>query len=153
MKLSFLFIFALVLVAGCEDISDTIHNYVPNKPEPSVHVFNADPRRTYAAAKTALEQIGFHYVSGGPATGRLYAISDVSAGDSQGSSHQYTLTATFHALIDGSGTDVTLNLTEVIEADTQKHQGMGTEAGLKDTALVNIYYRAIAQNLGLTYER
>jgi len=30
---------------------------------------------------------------------------------------------------------------------------MGTEAGLKDTALVNIYYRAIAQNLGLSYTR
>jgi len=153
MKLSFLFIFSLVFVAGCEDISDTIHNYVPDKPQASVHVFNADPRKTYAAAKAALEQIGFHYVSGGPATGRLYAISDVSAGDSQGSSHQFTLTANFHALIDGSGTSVTLNLTEVIEADTQKHQGMGTEAGLKDTALVNIYYRAIAQNLGLSYTR
>jgi len=153
MKLPLLLICILACVAGCEEISDTVHNYIPNKPEASVHVFNADPRKTYAAAKTALEQIGFHYVSGGPATGRLYAISDVSAGDSQGSSHQFTITANFHALIDGSGTSVTLNLTEVIEADTQKHQGMGTEAGLKDTALVNIYYRAIAHNLGLSYTR
>jgi opacity protein-like surface antigen len=153
MKLPLLLICILVCVAGCEEISDTLHSYIPNKPEASVHVFNADPRKTYAAAKTALEQIGFHYVSGGPATGRLYAMSDVSAGDSQGSTHQFTLNATFRGLIDGSGTNVTLNFTEVIEADTQRHQGMGTEAGLKDTALVNIYYRAIAHNLGLTYIR
>jgi hypothetical protein len=139
----------IILTAGCEDISDTLHNYIPAKPAAIIHFFKSDERTTYAASKTALSDIGFHYVSGGPAVGRLYAISDVTAGDTQGSSHQYTLTAHFHALIDGSGTDVSLDLTEVIEADTLRHQGMGTESGLNDTALAKIYFRAIEQNLGI----
>jgi hypothetical protein len=148
-SISSLFLLALLgLIAGCEDISDTLRNYIPNKPSPVVRIFKADSRTTYAAAKNALSQISFHYVSGGPAVGHLYAISDVTAGDTQGSSHQFTLKADFHNLIDGSGTEVSLNLTEVIEADTQRHQGMGTESGLNDTALAKIYFRAIEQSLG-----
>jgi hypothetical protein len=94
--------------------------------------------------------MGYRMTGGGPAEGRLTAISEVAAGDWPGSSHQYTLQAEFHPTLDASGTDVSVRMTEVIESDSTNHQGQGTETPLKDTPLVESFFHGIQKNLGPT---
>ena len=49
--------------------------------------------------------------------------------------------------LDGTGTVVTVQLTEIIEQDSENHLGMGTEAPLRDTALAEVFFRKIQENL------
>jgi hypothetical protein len=137
-----------LLLAGCADLADTVKDTLPNEGPPLLRTFPAEPRATYAAARAALDQIGFKFTHGGPAQGELRAVSEISPGDSPGSSHQFTLRAEFHPALDGSGTEVSLRLTEIVEADSTNHPGMGTETPLKDTAVAEVFFRTLQQNLG-----
>ena len=136
-----------VFLAGCEDVTDSMKDTLPGQGAPTVRTFPAEPRATFAAARAALEPMGFRFTHGGPAQGELRATSEISPGDVPGSSHQFTLRAEFHPTLDGSGTDVSVRLTEIIEADSTNHPGMGTETPLKDTALAEVFFRGIQQGL------
>ena len=136
-----------MLLAGCEDMPETLRNRLPGGAPPRVHTFAAEPKTTFAAARAALDKMGYHVTRGGPAEGRMTAMSEVSAGDWPGSSHQFTLQAEFHPTLDASGTEVSVRMTEVIEADSANHQGQGTEAPLQDTPLVEAFFHGIERNL------
>jgi len=136
------------LLAGCEDMPESLRNRMPGGAPARVQTFPAEPKATFAAAKTALDQMGYRMTGGGPAEGRLTAISEISAGDWPGSSHQFTLRAEFHPALDASGTEVSVRMTEVVESDSANHQGQGTEAPLQDTPLVEAFFHAIQKNLG-----
>jgi hypothetical protein len=138
-----------VLLAGCEQVPESIRERVPGggAAQPRVQVFQADPKATFAAAKAALDQMGYKFTGGGPAQGRMEAMSEISPGDWPGSSHQFSLHADFRPAPDGPGTQVTVRMTEVIEADSTNHPGQGTENALTDTPLVDVFFHAIQQNL------
>jgi len=135
------------LLAGCESMPDSLRDKLPGGAPPQVRTFPADPRTTFNAARTALNQISYRFTGGGPAQGRMTAMSEVSPGDWPGSSHQFTLQAEFHQTLDASGTEVSVRMTEVIEADSTNHPGQGTEAPLRDTPLVEVFFHGIQQNL------
>jgi hypothetical protein len=140
---------AALAVAGCEDVEDAVRSGLPLATEPHVQTFPADPRATYEAARKAVDGMGYTFVRGGPAQGRLEAMSAVVAGDASGSSQQFTLRAEFRGTLDGTGTEVSVRMTEVLEEDSELHAGQGTETPLRDTALYEVFFRRIRQALGL----
>jgi hypothetical protein len=137
-----------IVLAGCEDVADTVRTGLPLGGVPSqVRTFSGNPREAFAAARAALNQLDFRFVRGGPAQGELEAISTVGPGDNPGSSHQFTLRAQFHATLDGNGTEVSVQMTEIVEEDSEHRQGQGTETALRDTALYETFFNLLKQQL------
>jgi hypothetical protein len=132
-----------LLLSGC-NVVDSVHDRVAAENAPRVQVFAADPRTTYAAAHAALDPLGFHFTHGGPAEGRMDALSAVMPGDPGENAQQISLHAEFHST-DG-GTEVKVNLKEIIEDDSA-HLGMATTTHLRDTPLYEVFFHAIQQNL------
>ena len=129
------------LFSGCGEFADTVRNgELLGEMPPRVRTFSADPRATYAAARSAIAQMNFRFTHGGPSQGELRAVSSVMAGDNPGSAHQYTLRAQFHPTLDGNGTEVSVRMTEVLEADSERHEGQGTETPLRDTSLPEVFF-------------
>ena len=144
-------ILALLVLAGCEDVVDTVKGPMPfGAPDQrqTEHTFAADTHTTYEAAKAALRSMGLRYTHGGPAQGELDGISDVAGTDLPGSAHQYVLKAHLHPTLDGKGTIMDLEIMEVVEDDTLHHQGEGTESALRDPALYNAFFGYVQQQLG-----
>lgn len=142
----FCFVAAAAILTGCEDLATRVRNDVlPGEPAPQVRTFPADPRATFAAARAAVDQMGYRFTRGGPAQGHLEAISRISPGDTPGSAHQFSIKADFRPTLDGTGTEVSVRMSEIIEADSERHQGQGTEVPLRDTALCEVFLRNIQQ--------
>jgi hypothetical protein len=142
----FLAIAGVCALAGCEGVPDTMREGLGLEVPPHVRVFPATQKATYTAAKAALGSMGYRFVKGGPAQGLLEAISDVSAGESMTSAHQFKLKATFEPAAEG-GTEVNVKMTEVIEDDTEHQLGRATESPLTDTPLYEVFFRGIQQEL------
>jgi hypothetical protein len=137
---------AFMLCAGCDEIPDSLRDRIDGAEAPHVRVYAADQRTTYAAARAAVDELGFRFVKGGPATGELEALSALAPGDNQGSTQQFSLKATFSPTPDG-GTEASLWLKEVVEADSANRQGFATESPLRDTPLYETFFRAIQQGI------
>jgi hypothetical protein len=137
---------AALFCAGCDDIGDSLQDRVDPAIQPHVRVFAASQRATYEAARAALNQIGFRFLHGGPAEGKLEALSGLADGDVAGSTQQFSLKAEFAPAADG-GTEVRVRLSEFIEEDTEHHPGFTTESPLKDTPLYETFFRYIQQGL------
>ena len=67
---------------------------------PHVRVFAADARTTFAAAKGALAQMDYRFTHGGPAEGRMEALSPIASGG--GGADQFTLAADFRTVDGGT---------------------------------------------------
>jgi hypothetical protein len=138
---------SLLLCAGCDSIPDSVLDRIDGAEPPHVRIFAADQRTTYLGARAAIDQLGFRFVKGGPATGDLEALSVLVPGEAQGSTQQFSLKATFSPTPDG-GTEVDVWLKEVIEGDTENRQGFATESPLRDTPLYETFFRAVQQGIG-----
>jgi hypothetical protein len=140
---------ASALLAACDsdsDFSDSVHHALTEREAPRSRVFQADQKATYAAAKAALDQMGYKFVRGGPAEGRLEALSEISGGDEAGSSRQISLKARM-AYEPGTGTTVTVAFAEIIEENSSNQPGMATETPMRDTPLYEVFFRSIKQAL------
>jgi hypothetical protein len=151
MKAQLLFPLAVValFLSGCDSLSEAgadVRGKFAARDQPRMHVFNAEPRETYAAAVKALEGIGFRFTRGGPAQGRLEGVSGLVAGKSLAMTQQITLKATFEVAPEG-GTSVGLHLYEVIENDADKSQGQGIASPMRDTPLYESFFREIQAQL------
>jgi hypothetical protein len=135
-------------LAGCESSGDfgSSVSHLVNRGEPKTRVFKADQKTTYEAAKAALGTIDYHFTHGGPAQGKLEAMSDVMGGDTPGSSRQVSLKVTLNPTLDGQ-TEVGILFSEVVEADSSNQPGMATETPMADTPLYEVYFRALQQKL------
>jgi len=136
---------SIALFSGCEAISnaaDTVREKLAARDEPRTSDYAAPPRVTYEAVRTAADQMGFRFLRGGPAQGQLDAISGVSAGDVPNSAHQISMKVRLHATDDG-GTEVTVLMKEIIEADSANHAGTATETPLRDTPLYDTFLRNV----------
>jgi hypothetical protein len=136
-----------MLCAGCDEIPDSLRDRIDGAEAPHVRVYAADQRTTYLAARAAVDQLGFRFVRGGPAAGELEALSDITPGDAQGSTQQFSLKARFSPTLDG-GTEVSIWLKEVVEGDSANRPGFATESPLRDTPLYETFLRAIQQGIG-----
>ena len=138
---------AALLLAGCESTVDDVRGRLTGEGPSTTRTIAAAEPAAYAAARAALGQMNFRFTHGGQKQGLIEAVSEVGPGDDPGSAHQYTLKARLEPDLDGTGTVVTVQLTEIIEQDSERHQGMGTEAPLRDTALAEVFFRDLQQHL------
>jgi hypothetical protein len=93
--------------------------------------------------------MGYRITRGGPAQGELEAISRVGSGETLRSARQLVMKVTLQPTLDGQGTNVSLRLTEIIEADSSNRAGQATETPLRDTAQHDVFFRRVGQALGV----
>lgn len=148
MKFSPLF-FCLIcfFLAGCDSMPENISTPFA-RPQPKSRVFAADERTTFAAAHAALADIGFGYARGGPAQGRLEAMSGLQAGGAAAltSTRQLQLEADFSSA-PGGGTQVDVVVHELVEEDSRQSPGLGTSKVLRDSPVYDEFLRAIERRL------
>ena len=153
MKILPLFLGLLMLaLSGCEslsDMKDSVKETLASHDQPRTRIFAVDPRATYDAVRTAVDQMDYRFVRGGPAQGQLEAISNVDFSESMHSSRQITLKARLAPAADG-GTEVSLWLHEILEDNSSQNAGMATETPLRDTALYEAFFRNVQQALALS---
>jgi hypothetical protein len=142
------FCLSCLLLAGCDSVSEQIRApFAP--PQPKSHVFAADQRTTYAAARAALADIGFGFTHGGPAQGVLEGLSSVQTEGEDASlsgARQLQLEARFSPAADG-GTQVDVVMHELVQSDMNRDPGMGTSTLLRDSPACEEFFNAIARRL------
>ncbi len=137
------------LSSGCDTISDagqSVRESFGSPGEPRTRVFQADMRATYDAARTAIAQMNFRFLSGGPAQGKIEAVSPVSTNDSLRSSQQYALSIRISTTLDG-GSEVSLVVKEILEADSSSRAGQATSTPIQDTPLYEVFFRSVQEAL------
>jgi hypothetical protein len=141
---------AALAVCGCESLSDatsTVREKFSTRVDSRAKAFAAPPRVAYEAVRAAAAQMGYRIIRGGAAQGELEAVSGVGEGDTSRSARQLAMKVHLHATLDGQGTDVTIRLTEIIEADSANHAGMATETPLRDTPQYEVFFRDVQHAL------
>lgn len=139
----------IVLVAGCESMSDatrSVRDRLAAREPVRAQTYPADARATYDAVRAAATQMGYRFVRGGPAQGEFEAVSAVSAGDRIGSSRQLALAVKLQPAPEG-GTNVTIRITEVLEADSSNRAGQATQTPLRDTPQHEVFLRRVGEAL------
>jgi hypothetical protein len=138
---------AALFLAGCEsDSSDIMHTVLDAREAPKSRVFQADTRAVYEAVRAAADQMGYRIVHGGPAEGRLEALSGISGGDDAGSARQLSLKVRISPA-EESGSEVTVSFTEIIEETSAGLPAMATQTPLRDTPLYEVFFRNVQQAL------
>lgn len=139
---------AAALLAGCEsdDFSDSLHSVLGAREAPRSRVFAADQKSVFTAAKAAVDQMGYRFIRGGPAEGRIDALSGISGGDDAASSRQISMKVRLDYAAD-SGTTVTVSFSEILEAESSNQPGMATETPMRDTPLYEVFFRNLQQAL------
>jgi hypothetical protein len=135
-------------LAGCDSpVGDTVQSALSPRESPRTRVFQADGKATYVAAKAAAEELGYHFVKGGPAQGELVEMSDVSTGDESTGSRQLSLKVTLTPS-DPSGTSVEASFEEILESSSNgASPSLATETPLKDTPLYEVFFRNLGKDL------
>lgn len=142
-------VFALGL-SGCESIADAttaVRGKIAERAEPHTKVVAAPPRLAYEAVRSATAQMGYRFVRGGPAQGEFDAISARSADDLGRGSRQFSMKVRLQGTLDGKGTEVSVLITEILEADATHRAGQATEAPLRDTPQYEVFFRGVEQAL------
>ena len=151
MKRHFASIFAPILLlaalglAGCDSMPGEVHGRLGPAPE-TTRTFQADPRSVYDAARVALARMEFRVTGGGPAQGRIEAVSGLSKKDSLQGTRQISMSFRIIALSEG-GSEVSVTLKEVIEEDSTDRPGFATETPLRDTPYYEVFFGGVAQAL------
>jgi hypothetical protein len=137
-------------LCGCgSTIGDRVQSALSPREAPRSRAFQAEGRAAYDAAKAAAEEMGYHYVRGGPAEGELDELSEISGGDDSGSSRQIALKVRLSPA-DPSGTMVEVSLEEILESSQNgAAPGLATETPLRDTPLYEVFFRSLGQHLAM----
>jgi hypothetical protein len=141
---------ACTLGVGCESVSDAttaVRSRIAAREAPEVRTFQATSRATYDAVRTAATQMGYRFVRGGPAQGEFEAVSGVRAGETHGSARQLAMKVRLENSLEG-GTQVSIKITEIIEADSSNRAGQATETPLRDTPQYEVFFRRVGEALG-----
>lgn len=135
---------ALVL-SSCDTMSDGTHGRL-GPPPAKTRTFEAGPRAVYDAARVALDQMSFRVTGGGPAQGRIEAVSGLSTNDSLRGTRQISISIRITPSNDG-GSEVSAELKEAIEEDSDRRQGFATETSLRDTPYYEVFFNYVGQAL------
>ena len=145
-----LLVVALLGVAGCESVSNAtgaVRSRIAARETPHVKTFAATSRATYDAVRAAATQMGYRFVRGGPAQGEFEAVSNVRPGETHGSARQLSMKVRLENSLEG-GTQVSVKITEIIEADSSNRAGQATETPLRDTPQYEVFFRRVGEALG-----
>ena len=149
LALAFAAILAALSLSGCESLSDaalSVREKISARESPHTKVYAAAPRATYEAVRVAAEQMGYRFLRGGPAQGEFDAVNGLAADDSLRGTRQIAMKVRLRATLDG-GTELSVTLDEIIEADSRGRPGQGTSAPLRDTPQYDVLLRRVQQAL------
>lgn len=146
MRILFISCLALgaVALAGCDSLGGSGGRLGP-APAKS-RTFQADPRAVYEAARVSLAKMEFRVTGGGPAQGRITAVSGLSTSDSLRGTRQISIAVRIAPTGDGSS-DVSAELKEAIEEDSERKPGFATETPLRDTPYYEVFFNGLGQAL------
>ncbi|MBL9208948.1 MAG: hypothetical protein JNL92_00685 [Opitutaceae bacterium] len=139
-------------LAGCESVSDAtsaVRERMAARDQPHVKTFGAAPRATYDAVRAAATDMGYRFIRGGPAQGEFEAISGLRSGETIGTARQISMKVALRPTLDGKGTDVSVWLKEIIEADSSNRAGQATETPLRDTPQYDVFFLRVGRILGV----
>ena len=135
-------------LAGCESVRDatsSVRERIAARTAPRTHLYTAESRIVYAATRSALDEMGYRFLRGGPAQGEIDAVSDLSTDNSLRMTRQISMKIRLVTVPDG--TEARVTLTEVVEDDFNKGAGHGTESPLRDTPLYEVLFHHIEKAL------
>jgi hypothetical protein len=140
----------VIFFAGCASEVEDVREQVTGDYPVQTQTFPAAEPATFAAAKAALKDMDFRFTHGGVHQGEVDGASEITPGDEVGSSQQFTIKAHLEATLDGKGTDVTVQMTRVVEPDSQGHPGRGVESPLRDTSLYQVFFSNLQRELAVS---
>ena len=146
----FLGLIVLLVLAGCESFTDAASNLrekFERREAAQTKTFATHSRATYDAVRAAAAQMGYRFVRGGPAQGEFEGLSGVAPGEVNRSARQFAMKVQLRPTLDEKGTEVTVRLTEIVEADSSNRAGMATEAPLRDTPQYQVFFRQVQATL------
>jgi hypothetical protein len=138
-------ILAGLALGGCESLPGQSGGRPGPAPE-KTRTYQAEPRTVYDAALASLAQMEFHVTGGGPAQGKIKAVSRLSSDVNLQTTRQITMSVQITASGDGNCV-VEVELKEAIEEDAGSRLGYATETPLRDTPYYEVFFNGIAQAL------
>jgi hypothetical protein len=142
-------ILVTVVLMGCESFSDAasgVRERIAGRDSARVQTFAAGQRETYEAVRLSAQQMGYRFIRGGAAQGEFEGLSGVASGDRTGTARQLSMKVKLERSTEG-GTQLTVRITEILEADSSNRAGMATETPLRDTPQYDVFLRRVQQAL------
>ncbi|HTX64748.1 MAG TPA: hypothetical protein VMD31_03180 [Opitutaceae bacterium] len=136
------------LLAGCESIHsmrDSVKERIVGAP-PHVRVVNGDEKQVFAAAKLAMNKLGYDFVRGGPAQGLLEGLSRIDSGATFRSSRQRSITINLQPGSEGM-VEVQVWIKEIEESDFDRASNPATEVPLRDPAAFDVFFETLQQEM------
>src|SRR5258708_8387399 len=133
---------ALLVLSGCESVSESVSSSLTSQSLhggfiavlPKTHEITTDVRSAYAAALDTAKAIGYHFIGGGPAQGRLELLSQVEQSAALKSAQQVALSLKFSDLGNGQ-TQVSLLVMRIDETEMGSSAPLKTETQLRDSPI------------------
>jgi hypothetical protein len=135
---------AVGLSAGCASFESVKDRFTPAPPQ--TRVVQGEPRQVYDAARLAMEKLGYTFVGGGPAQGRLDGLSSIATGGSFGSAQQRSISIHVRPAEAGS-VEVQVLIKETVESNADRSSGAATERSLRDPAAYGTFFVELARQL------
>ena len=136
-------ILTALAMAGCSAPGETYGR--PGLAPETSRTFQSDPRSVYDAALVSLAKMDFRVLKGGPAQGKIEAVSGLAQRDNLRGSRQISMSIRISAL--GDGSEVSAELKEIIEEDSSDRPGFATETKLRDTPYYDVFFNGVAEAL------
>jgi hypothetical protein len=136
------------ILCGCESmesVGSTVKDRFSGVP-PKVRTVDGNPRQVYEAARQAMEGLGYEFTSGGPAQGRLEGLSRIGEGDNFRSSRQRSISIHLQDM-DGGKVEVQVQMTEIVEEDSNRSTKPATETSLRDSPAFDIFFSELERCL------
>lgn len=137
----------LVLFTGCKNLDDAASNMrdrISGKDESRTRTFRASQREVYQAVRASAEKMGYRFQRGGAAQGFFEAVSGIGQGDVLRTSRQIAMKVSLKPA-PSEGTEVTVRLTEIVEAEGANRSLSAQEAPLQGTPQYEVFFRLIQQ--------
>ncbi len=109
------------------------------------HVVQADQHAAFAAAKTALADMGFHFTGGGPNQGHLTALNDILPANDVRPAQQISLDVRIG--VSDQGTEISAVFMQLTEDSFDRHPGMATSKEIDSNGIYENYFQHIDQAL------
>lgn len=139
MRILSLLLLSLTVLAGCEDVSDHLHDRF-GAVEPHSRIVTGDRGAVAAAALLACRRLGFE-IGSSDASGGFEATSRIQHGQGEGTARQLIARVTF-AETGPTQTEVRILLLEEVEDASPAARG---EQPLRDHGLYQTFFEALQQ--------
>lgn len=143
-----------MMLAGCESMSDatgSVRERIAARETVHAQTYPAEQRATYEAVRAAATKMGYRFVRGGPAQGEFEGVTAIGGGERTGSSRQLAMKVKLQPAPEG-GTNVSIKITEIIEADSSNRAGQATQTPLRDTPQYEVFFRRVGEELAAPKE-